>query len=836
MKMFEVQFVEDRNILVIPVFTLNGFTVEKIIERRTFDTQQFSKFGDFLKTLATSSTNLKGFPFPRWDYSIESDYTVEEMISIVMQVLNASTNLKANSPLLFTQPDQLPRKFLVARQIHEAITSREKFAAVTMFNKDYGFEVFGRVKSLTINDVEYTLLASVMRDESGKPKIYEYCSCPFHSSTENRFVCKHFLLAFTVFMKEFLGSLDYLLGSSADVSSHINMINNVMEAVISNNKGYLTDGLVYYIIKYLVNNGFIEKVMVDDKEKIANGVRWENDKLLQVDQSLVEKRNNVIVSKNTVVVQPVKKIVWNDEMNQMRIKIMKLMYDLNKRFGLDSLNNNDWSLMLVFAIIMASDYTKPPIVVHAIGDIGSFKTTGARVIAEYIEIPELVISYSGADAVNKYNELIKVISNFFGISGIENTIGGVITSVRILPNELKLSLNKTFLLSLAKRNKSDLDVFLDELRKNFQIEERTVKPKVFLLDPAQLNNIEDYRTKFIPSPIGLITQYDIFDNHLLIIDEGSRNPKGLETLLTRMSISTINEGNRIVIVTDNLEPFTEVMSNPRYAPLHDRTYKVFTSTIKNELSILQHFNEKPSIKFNQTDLLIVENFIDNIPVPEHILFLAKTLGYALGYKFSIGISNETKYLQLFNREENPPVTIDVFKDIEFKFIPGGRFVHHTLTLAKFIAFLRGHDYVTMEDFKKAIVMTIMSRTIIETKNYIEHKLSFIEILNKVKELLKDDSIIEEASSLSLAMQNNDPQLENIFKTIISKLFDHPFLAPAIASIIEIQLTKGINMKKLPKNMQYTIQEIMLQKGDISALDEHGNSEVIKRRKDIIKGE
>jgi|GEM_PF-2185483 len=834
MKMFEVQFVEDRNILVIPVFTLNGFTVEKIIERRAIDTQQFSKFGDFLKTLATSSTNLKGFPFPRWDYSIESDYTVEEMVSIVMKVLNASTNLKASNPLLFTQPDQLPRKFLVARQIHEAITSREKFAAITMFNKDYGFEVFGRVKSLTKNDEEYTLLASVMRDGNGKPKIYEYCSCPFHSSTEN-FICKHFLLAFVVFMKEFLGSLDYLLGSSADVSSHINMINNAMEAVINNNKGYLTEGLTYYIIKYLVNNGFIEKVMVDDKERIANGVRWENGRL-QVDQSLVERRNNVIISKNTVVVQHVKKIVWNDEMNQMRIKVMKLIYDINKRFGLDNIKGSDWSTMLAFAIIMSSDYTKPPIVLHAIGDIGTFKTTGARMISEYIEIPELVISYSGADAVNKYNELIKIISNFFGISGIENTIGGIITGVKIFPNELKLSLNKTFLLSLAKRNKNDLNVFLDELRKNFQIEERTVKPKVFLLDPAQLNNIEDYRTKFIPSSIGLITQYDVFDNHLLIIDEGSRNPKGLETLLTRMSISTINEGNRIIIITDNLEPFTEVMSNPRYAPLHDRTYKTFTSTIKNELSILQHFNEKPSVKFNQADLLIVENFIDNIPVPEHILFLAKTLSYALGYKFSVGIVNEIKYLQLFNREEKPPVAIDAFDNMEFKFIPGGRFVHHTLTLAKFIAFFKGHDYVTIEDFKQALTTTVMSRTIIEAKDYIEYKLSFIEILNRVKKLLKDDSIIEEVSSLSLAMQNNDPQLENIFKTIISKLFDQPFLAPAVASVIEIQLTKGINIKKLPKNIQYSIEEIMLQKGDISTLDEHSNSEVIERRRDIIKGE
>jgi hypothetical protein len=792
MKIFDVQFVEDRNIWVIPVFTLDGFSVEKIIEHRAIDTRVYSRFGDFLKSLATSLTNLQGFPFPRWDYSIDSEYTVEEMVSIVMKVLNASVNIRVNDIDLFTKADQLPRTFRVARQIHEAILSRTKFSAVTMFNENYGFEVFGRVKSLSKGDEEYALLISVMRDESGKPKIYEYCSCPFHESTNNRFVCKHFLLAFAVFMKEILGSLDYLLGSSTDVSSHISRINNAIEDAIKNSKGYLTEGLVYYIIKYLINSGFIVKTMVDDKEKIINAIKWEHDNL-HVDSSLIEKRDNVIVTKGTLVVQPVKKIVWSNEMNKMRINVMKLIYDLNKRFGLDNINDSDWSKMLAFAAIMSSDYVEPPTVIHTIGDVGTFKTTGARMISEYIEIPELVISYSGADAINKYGELIKIISNFFGIplSSIENVIGGIITSMKILPNELKVSLNKTFLLSLAKRNKSDLDAFINEL-KDFKLEERIAKPKVSLLDPAQLSNIEDYRTKFIPSTIGLVTQYDIFDNHIIVVDEGSRNPRGLETLLTRMSISAINESVRIIIITDNLEPFTEVMSNPRYAPLHDRTFKTFTSTIKNELSILQHFNEKPSIKFNQTDLLIIKNFIDNIPVPEHILFLAKTIGYMLGYKFSIGIINETKYLQLFNREESPPVTIDVFKDIEFKFIPGGRFVHHTLSLAKFIAFLKGHDYVTIEDFKQAVATTIMSRTIIETKNYTEYKLSFIEIFNKIRELLKDNSIVEEVATLATALQNNDPQLENMFKTIMSKLPDKPFLAPAIASILEIQLTKGIN--------------------------------------------
>jgi hypothetical protein len=99
-------------------------------------------------------------------------------------------------------------------------------------------------------------------------------------------------------------------------------------------------------------------------------------------------------------------------------------------------------------------------------------------------------------------ELIRIISSNFLIpqSNLENNVGGIITSLRILNNTLILALNKTFLLSLAKKNNSDLSTFINEIKnRGFNIEERISKPKIFIIDPSQLGNIEDYRIKFVPN-------------------------------------------------------------------------------------------------------------------------------------------------------------------------------------------------------------------------------------------------------------------------------------------------------------------------------------------------
>jgi len=687
----------------------------------------------------------------------------------------------------------------------------------------------------------YTLLISVMRDGDGKPRIYEYCSCPFHS-TGNHFVCKHFILALAVFLPEILGSLDYLNSNNSDyVTRNIANVRNAIRNIINNKKEYLEDGLVYYLIKFLVNEGFIVKVQ-GDKEKIENTIVREGDGV-KVPNDLVDDTQRVVSKEHIKIpVQPIKRIIWPDEMRRLRNNVISVISDLNKRFGLNDSDDNEWSTLLAFSMIMSSDALEPPIVLHSIGEIGTFKTVGSKMIAEYVEIPEIIIGYSGDDVVSKYYELIRIISSNFLIpqSNLENNVGGIITSLRILNNTLILALNKTFLLSLTKKNNSDLSTFINEIKnKGFNIEERISKPKIFIIDPSQLGNIEDYRIKFVPNEkIGLITQYDAFDNYIVVIDEGSRNPRGLETLLTKMSVSSLNENTRIIVITDNIEPFMEVATNKKYAPLHDRTYTILTNAVKNDLNVLQYFNKTPSVKINQLDLLSIKTFIDNIPVPESLLFLAKTIMYGLTYKFSIGIIDGVKYLQLFSRSENesPPVEIDAFKKLSFEFVAGGRFIQHTLTLAKFFAFLNMHDHVTIEDFMKAVMITTKSRIIVNAENYTDYKLMLLEMQNILQEVLKNaEEIIKDVATIAVAP---NAQLEKLFQTIISQASDTPIIAPAVASMIEILITKGIDLQTLPKNIQYTTIEIMLQKGDTFSLNKYSNiaSTVIERRKSIIKGE
>jgi hypothetical protein len=840
--MSEFQFVEDKNTVTIPVFSLDGiFSIEKVIEHKAINTEFYSKFGEFLKSLATSTINLQGYPFPKWDYSIESEYTVEEMVSIVMSILNSTASLKANDISLFTKPNQLSRKFVTAKQIRDAIASKTNLRAITLFNSNGGFELAGKIKSLTNNNNDYTLIISVMRDGDGKPRIYEYCSCPFHS-TDNHFVCKHFLLAFIAFLPEILGSLDYLNSNSDYVGKNIINVENAIRNIINNNnKEYLEDGLIYYVIKYLVNKGFIEKVTVNDKEKIENTIVRE-DGGVKAPIDLIEKKQGVVSKEHIKIpVQPIKRIIWPDEMRRLRNNVISVISDLNKRFGLNDSDDNEWSTLLAFSMIMSSDALEPPIVLHSIGEIGTFKTVGSKMIAEYVEIPEIIIGYSGEDVVSKYYELIRIISSNFLIpqSNLENNVGGIITSLRILNNTLILALNKTFLLSLAKKSNSDLSTFINEIKnKGFNIDERITKPKIFIIDPSQLGNIEDYRIKFVPNEkIGLITQYDAFDNYIVVIDEGSRNPRGLETLLTKMSVSSLNENTRIIVITDNIEPFMEVATNKKYAPLHDRTYTILTNAIKNDLNVLQYFNKTPVAKINQLDLLSMKTFIDNIPVPESLLFLAKTLTYALAYRFSLGIIDGVKYLQLFSRSENesPPVEIDAFKKLSFEFVAGGRFIQHTLTLAKFFAFLNMHDHVTIEDFTKAIIVTAKSRIIVNAENYTDYKLMLLEIQNVLQDVLKNaEEIIKDVATIAVAP---NAQLEKLFQTIISQASDTPIIAPAVASMIEILITKGIDLQTLPKNMQFTAIEILITKGDTFSLNKYSNiSAVIERRKSIIKGE
>ncbi|MGC9069406.1 MAG: hypothetical protein ACP5IZ_10620 [Thermoprotei archaeon] len=730
---------------------------------------------------------------------------------------------------------------MIAKQIHEALAAKNNIISINMLNDQGGFEMIGKIKSFSTVNEEYVVAISVMKGDNNEPKIYEYCSCPLHSSTNEHFVCKHFLSALLLFLPEILGTIDYIKFNNPNTGTPYEFINNIKKALMNiDKKNGLEEGLVYYVTKFLVNNGYIEKVLIPE-EKREEFEKVVSEALLnkKIDPRLIATKSKT--SEVEIPLTKLKKIVWPDEIREMREKIILFINDLNKRFGIE--NNNEWSSLLAFAAVMSSDYTEPPTVLHAVGEIGTFKTIGANLISQYIEIPEIVISIN-EDVASKYHELIKIISQSLSIpqSLIENSVGGIITSLKVLPNSLTITLNKTFLYSIARKNNVNVNDLINELKqRGFNVEERTSKPKIGIIDPAQLGNIEDYRYKIIPNNIiGLIRESDVFDNSITVIDEGSRNPRGLEVLLTKMSISSINEGTRVIIVTDNLEPFQEVMTNPRYAPLHDRTYKAFTNAMKNELRLFENFNKTPAVKFKNTDLLAVRVFIDSIPFPEDLLFLAKMFSYTLSYKFSVGVINGIKYLQLFPRNsgEEPPVEIDAFKGYKFTFVPGGRFINHTITLAKFFAFLNNHEIVTPEDFKKALMITVKSRLIIDEKDHTEYRIQLMNILEKLLEI--DKQIIEDIIPLAIAIKTNNPDAENILASLIDRSMDKPIIAPAIASVFEIHLLTNNNndLRKMPENIQYTAAEILLQRGDFFTLQEYADIiyAVGKARQEIIKEE
>jgi len=527
-------------------------------------------------------------------------------------------------------------------------------------------------------------------------------------------------------------------------------------------------------------------------------------------------------------------IEWTEDMEVLREKLLKLRRSLAERMGL-SLDSTEWTHILTFAAVASSDFTKPPVVLHAVGDIGSFKTTGARMLASHLAENELHITYKGPDIVERYREILDLIEEYFGVpaSELENTVGGIITTTRTTEETLTVGLSIPYIVSVLKNTgetSGTLRKFMDELRArgfNVRVRERKITTRV--VDPAILTNIDDYRVKYLPDRhLTLLTVMDVFDSRVLLIDEGSRNPHGLETLLTKMSLSSYTEGVRIIIITDNIEPFQEVMSNPRYAPLHDRTFKALTTPIKDDIKTFKAYGKPADEKITLLELQKANNYIENLEFPAGLYFIVKALALALEYKFRPLNVAETVYVRPIKRHEDAPVTIDVFEGIEFRFISGGRFLPHTFMLSKFNAFMEHHEHVEVEDVKKALMYTLKSRVVVEAETYAEYRLAVEKVMIRVSEILaKAEDYIDKAINFVDSLRiDPDNAATRHAETILNN--EDPFTLALYVTALEQLVARGeLDPAKLPKPLLYTLIEMVIERGDLELLSRMPEDDVKK---------
>lgn len=808
---------------------------EKIILQDTL----VSNVGSRYKAL---SEIIKAKSLPRWKYEeYDNAPTVREIVNKLLDYFKGrSFYTLATDVSDLTKIKNLDTPFKVAKQLLESVEKSTTVRMIHLINDEEGVDILASVSSSTEKNKDYKVLIHIAPDRSGKPRIYYNCNCPIGSDA-SQLICKHVMSVIASAPHLVLGALDYLADKSKPINHYISFWQEKTNQLMSTLQTPIEKaGFIYYLTKFLANKdgGLFRKIILDEANQselstLIDMVLMDSDEALKrlKDLGLVESKSirktteEVDVSSTNLV-----KIKWTPEMDKLREKILGIIDDIGERIGQKAKESrrNEWTTLLAYSLIESSDFKKPPVVLHAVGDIGTFKTTSARLLSEYVDIPEIHVVYNGEDIVDKYSRVLHLLSKYFGVpeSTVEKVTGGIITQLYTSEKSLVMGFSIPHILSILKdktNGEKEIGVFINELRElGFKVSIRINKPKIAVVDPAQLSNIEDYREKNLPDVhLGLIKQMDIFDNYILVIDEGSRNPHGLETLLTKMSISSTTESARIILITDNIEPFQEVISNPRLAALHDRTIKGMTKAIRDDVTVLNNFARSPRYRISSIELLAVRQFVEKIPVPEGILYLTRAIGNSLRYKFvEVTAKKGVLHLRPISRNQRAPIDLDPFEGIDFDFVSGGRYLYHTLMLSKFIAFLNRHEYVTLDDFKNALLYTVKSRLVVDASSYKEYKLKVLQVMNKINEILADseETISKVVKFVSVVRSGNTERIKDEFDIILSDSNLDKFLPSAVMSALEELLSTGeIDFDKLPDNVKYSIVELKLEKDDLSDL-------------------
>lgn len=821
--------------LSIPLHTV---TMDKITEhlRVSHEKTTVSKFG--LQHML--SADEIATPFPKWEYrSVDSAPMISDVVGKLMDVLKGhSYYTVATKTAEFTTVPNSP--FRVSEQLLQAVEKATTVKVAYLTNSVGGVDILASVESASERGKAYGVSIYVGpidgKSETSVPTINFACTCPVGQS--RGVACKHVLAVLTASPHIVFGALDHVASGKANKLDYYveywreRFTNLFSEAKTDVEKA----AYVYYLTKFLHSKGLLRKVtgaeingvLNDFVSAVSNGSvdKWlQDNNYLTVQETKTEVRTHELVASGALA-----KIKWTPEMERIRDKIEHVIKDITYRFGTMDEKGGEWQTLLAFGMVMSSlvSPTRPPIVLHAIGDIGTFKTTGARLISQYIELPVLAVSYRGSNVVDKYRDLLNLLSKHFGIPTpeIENKVGGVIAHLQPYKDGFVAFLSLQYLYSNAANtgNPSQVKQFVEDLVKNgFTVETRTVKPKSVVLDPAQLSNIEDYRMKYLPDEnLGIITQMDAFDNYVVVVDEGCRNLHGLEALLTKMSISTTNEGVRMIIVTDNLDPFMESVRNPRYGPFHDRTFKAITKSIRDESVVSEHLHKPPEVKLNVLELMAAERFIENIPIMPGFIPLAKAVSYALTYKYTIvSLKKGVKHIRPLSRDEKADIELDAFAGSNFKFIAGSRFIHHTLTLSKFFAFMNKHDHVTLDDFTNALMVTVKSRLITDATTTRDYKMSVVDVVSNLKRMLADtETYVDKVLKFAALLESGDVQKISVeFDKLTKEGNQEPFILSLTLATLEHMLSLNkIKFDKLPDNVKYTLVELKIEKDDIFGLE------------------
>ena len=827
------------------------------VEKPVFADVVISNFGSKLLESAEEVEHPRALP--RWRY-----YEIQGAPEISDVLKFAAGYLTGMSPLTtledytkLTLPGFLNKSFLVSRELLGIVEHKDKVRLAYVKNESGGVDVLARVRSMSDPRLEYTVILSV-RDRYGDREgitVTTYCSCPI--GREGALTCKHVMAVLAIAPHVVLSAVDYLYdkhnGTATAYEEYLKYWTERTEQVADKMKNMPAEfhaGFIYYFTKFLLRKKLMTKVTAIPYEK-AEKLEGEVEKVLNKLDSEFLKVEKMEVGKEVeeVVVgdSTLKKIVWTKQAEELRAKVQAVIKDLDGKFGLKAEGSTEWALMLAYALTMSADRTKPPVILLVVGEPGSFKTLGSTLLREYSRVPLLEFTYRGAGVADKYREFLRALTEDFDIpvTHVERTVGGVVARLWASEDTLRISLSAPYLYSIALRMHDSVDKVKQFVQKvanlGFGVQVIYDKPSVNIISPFKISEIENDRLQKEPNRVlGTITLMDALNHKYIVIDEGTRNPGPLEFFLTQMSVPSLTENYRVMVITSNIGPYVAVATDPNKWALLDRTVLAVTSALGLKLVSEENLRKPPSVVFDEVELLALQKFIESIPVPEGARFLASVVEYALSHKFAllnvnVKPTSSVKIVTPANREDRFPSEYDLFEGMKFKFTGGGRFEEHTLRLARFFAFLEGHDHVTLDDLKRALRYTIRSRLVIEDADtYVELKIRMDDVVRRASEIIDQakDAIGVGVKIMQLMESGNTSEMEKAFEDVVSQVSRNPVLAPVIVAAVHTALSlRKLDKSRLSDRAKLTAAAVLYLKGDMERSSQY-EEEIEKLRRAI----
>ena len=667
---------------------------------------------------------------PHWSYSEPDDaVTVGELAPVLKTLLDGSAlKLGDMSELTRLGPSA---KLRVASQLSYAARQSVEMAAFRHDGPGGGLDVYARVASQS-GGGKYRVYMGVRTGGI----LFVSCSCPL-AAKKKGLLCKHAVAVLANAAPLILAHADSSLGGGDAEELVERWRENGRRAaekarrLIEAGKAGVEENVAYYLAKFA-----LKKLSVFSADVPPDTVD------LVLDSPGEAVLRGVLKAPSMGIAGEAEEVEYPEWAVEARERLRAAAQDLAGRMGLSRLGA-EWPRALVYGLVASSDPLAPPVVVHAVGNIGTYKTFGAKMAAEYAYTEHLVVEAEGVDGAAAYDALLALLEKWLGVPRdvFASYIGGLVADADVRPGRLEVRLSLPHVAGILARY-ADADgveaarARLEGLLRDLEAAGFTLRPAkagygVRVLDPVVAGNVEDYLQDVVRNARGWMRRERAFGSHVVVLDEFSRAlAAGGESLLTRTSIGGVDTTARLLVATDNIEPFLEVARDRRLDPFHDRVVRVFTPEMRNPLEAAARIAARPSVRLGQLELMAVRRLVSSIPVPDAEVFRVQVAFNLLAYTYEGRVVDGEAVVAPARRAGD-----------EWRFVPGGRFVSHSIMMARYNAFMRGAGRVGREDTLRAIAAAAASRVLFpRADGYEDYKRRVAGLVEWLTSSVGDDTV------------------------------------------------------------------------------------------------